>query len=270
VTAFFCPVCYAAVQLMDVQPETQSIRCRVCSAEHSTNHLLDESGNRADLLKRRRKKVSRQKSKRIQVHEDGSDLVVTYKWPVISAVSAAVFGVGWTGMSIFFMSVVAGRSESGTAPLWFAALLLSISIITFVSAAYLFFNSTTYRISQQRLVVTHDPLPWPGKTLDLDLDNVEQLYVKQHISKPAEGGEPSVSYSLNTITHSGRHTQIEDRLPLDVALCLAQEIEQWLQADQNSHHPETRLDADQNAEQRLLMDDRAAQEEHVESKQKES
>jgi hypothetical protein len=44
-----------------------------------------------------------------------------------------------------------------------------------------------------------------------------------------------------------------DNLLLDVALCLKQEIEQWLQAERNSHPLNAALDADQDAEQHLSM-----------------
>jgi hypothetical protein len=119
-------------------------------------------------------------------------------------------------------------------------------------------NGLTCRINRERFTITRHPLPWPGKTLDLDLDSVEQLYVKHCISKPAKGGDPFVPYSLNTITHSGRHTQLLDNLLLDVALCLKQEIEQWLQAERNSHPLNAALDADQDAEQHLSMSDQTA------------
>jgi len=303
---FFCPVCHAAVELTDVQPETQTVRCRVCSAEYSTNQLLDERGNPADPLEHRPKKIPRKDRRRVQVREDGSGLVVTIKakhaWFLwLCFILNALF----TCLGIFlFGDLLAALPAEFTkayqyVPVFtqileqlFDQLLPRLDIVRFLIlmialSFYLYpltygwflgfhmfsainrHNGLTCRINRERFTITRHPLPWPGKTLDLDLDSVEQLYVKHRISKPAEGGDPFVPYSLNTITHSGRHTQLLDNLPLDVALCLKQEIEQWLLTEQDSHQPEIGLDADQNAEQRLSMSDGAAWEEHAEDKRAE-
>jgi hypothetical protein len=303
VTAFFCPLCHAAVELTDVQPETQTVRCRVCSAEYSTNQLLDERGNPADPLEHCPKKIPRKDRRRVQVREDGSGLVFTIKankhaWFLWLCF---ILNALYTCLSIFLLGDFLAALPSAFAALPSAftyvpyipvsvqilvqlfdqlsphlnivGLLIYMIVVLFdlyslfcgwfigfpiLSVIINRHNGLTYRINRERFTITHHPLPWPGKTLDLDLDSVEQLYVKQ--DNP---------YSLNTITHSGRHTQLLDNLPLDVALCLKQEIEQWLQAERNSHPLNAALDADQDAEQHLSMSDGAAWEEHAEDKRAE-
>jgi hypothetical protein len=221
----FCPMCGGPARFIDIQAETQSIRCRFCQAEYSAAHLLNEQGQREDPRDRRHKEIRLPQPKSVKVREDGLDLLITHKWPVLSAIPAFIFGTIWTCISSIFLLIPASDWEGGEAPpFWFIGLFLSVGVIVLLTGVYMLFNSTTYRINRQRLVVKHHPLPWPGGTFDLD--GVEQLYVKQHINRSSNS--TSVTYSLNKVTRDGRHTQIQSGLQPEVALYIEQEIERLL------------------------------------------
>ena len=221
----FCPMCGGPARFVDIQPDTQSIRCRFCSAEYSAAQLLNEQGQREDPRERRHREIRLPQPKSVKVREDGLDLLITHKWSVSNAIFAIFFGLVWIGFTSLFLLIPANEWEGGEAPpFWFIALFLFIGAVVLTTGIYMLFNSTTYRINRQRLVITHHPLPWPGKTLDLD--GVEQLYVKQHINRSSNS--TSVTYSLNKVTRDGRHTQIQSGLQPEVALYIEQEIERLL------------------------------------------
>lgn len=229
----FCPMCGGPSRFVDIDDQTQSIRCRFCNAEYSAAQLVNEQGRRDDPRDRRRREIKLPQPKSIQMREDGLDLIITRKWKVSSGLGALFFAVVWLIPSILIFAVPDTQWEGGEAPpFWFGALFIGVGLLVLVIAIYALVNSTTYRINRQRIVVTHHPLPWPGKTLDLD--GVEQLYVKQHISTSRSSNGSSsttITYSLNKILRDGQHVTIDNNLQPEAALFIEQEIERLLRIE---------------------------------------
>ncbi|MFQ3646216.1 MAG: hypothetical protein SNJ54_02800 [Anaerolineae bacterium] len=228
----FCPMCGGPARFVDIQTETQTIKCRFCNAEYSAAQLLNETGRREEP-RNRRKEIRLPQPKSIKISEDGLDLIITRKWPVSSGIGALFFGIVWTCISSFIFLIPAGEWDGGEAPpFWFGALFLGVGILVLVIGIYALVNSTTYRINRQRITLTHHPLPWPGKTLDLD--GVEQLYVKQHIStsrSSSGGSSTTITYSLNKVMRDGRHVTIDSNMQPEAALFIEQEIERLLRLE---------------------------------------
>ncbi len=227
----FCPACGGPARFIDIQTETQTIKCRFCGAEFSAAQLLNEEGRREEE-RPRRKEIRLPQPKSVKMREDGLDLLITRKWPISTGIGALFFGIVWTGITSVFILIPSDGWEGGDAPpFWFIGLFLAIGLLTLATGIYSLVNSTTYRINRQRIVLTHHPLPWPSKTLDLD--GVEQLYVKQHVSTSSSNGRSSttITYSLNKVMRDGRHIKIDSNLQPEAALFIEQEIERLLRLE---------------------------------------
>lgn len=229
----FCPMCGGPARFVDINLPSQTIQCRFCNAEFSVAHLLNEEGHREDPRERPRREISLPQPKSVKVNREGLDLVITRKWPIGSGLGMLFFGIIWTGFTSLFFLIPANEWDNGEAPpVWFLALFMAVGVLTLVTGVYGLVNSTTYRINRQRIVMTHHPLPWPGKTFDLD--GVEQLYVKQHIStsrSSRSGSSTTITYSLNKVMRDGQHVTIDSNLQPEAALYLEQEIERLLRLE---------------------------------------
>jgi len=226
----FCPMCGATARFQDIRTDTQSITCRFCSAEFSAAELLNEDGRRDEEPERRkRKEIPLPRPDSVQVRDDGLELVITRKWAVMNGVGTLFFGVFWTGItSGIFLIPDMLREGAVAAPSWFGILFLTVGVFMIGGGLYNIVNSTTYRISRDKLTVEHHPLPWPGAVYPLE--GVEQLFVKQHIrtTRSRNGTSTTITYSLNKVMGDGRLVTIQDNMQPDAALYIEQEIERVL------------------------------------------
>lgn len=215
----FCPMCGGPARFVDIQMDTQSIRCRFCNAEYSVAQLVNEQGRPEDPRKHKEIRLPRPGS--ITLQSDPLELVIHRKWPKVEGYAFIGFGAFWCLMILMTLS------ESG-----FLGVLFSVvGVYIIVQGVYNIVNTTTFRVTRSKLEVRHHPLPARNKTFDMN--GVEQLFVKQHIrqTRSKSGTRTTISYSLEKVTDQGRFVTVQHNLNDDEALFIEQEIERWLRIE---------------------------------------
>jgi len=92
----------------------------------------------------------------IQVERGGQGLRITRSWSRGAGYAMLAWTVVWFGLVAFFLSL---SHQSGG---WFELLALLPGMAMAYAAMTRFFNHTLIEADRSRLVVRHEPLPWPG------------------------------------------------------------------------------------------------------------
>ncbi len=144
-------------------------------------------------------------SDKIQVIDDHHDLSISYKWMSPKAYFLFFFSIMWNGFLLFWYSM----TFIGGAPL-IALLFPLIHVVIGVGLGYyslaLFLNKTTLNVSGDNLKIKHSPLPWLGNNLNLDVNDLEQLYVKEY--KKSREGNTYYSYELRGKVVGGKDIKV--------------------------------------------------------------
>lgn len=126
-------------------------------------------------------------SNKIEVYEDAQNFELSLSWFSPKAIFFAVFTVIWFAFLAFWYSMAMG----GGAP-WIFLLFPLIHVGAGVYLGYLtlcmFFNKTFIHITNGKLHVLHQPIPWVKGNRSLDVAEIQQLYVQEKISHNKEGG----------------------------------------------------------------------------------
>ncbi len=215
----FCPMCGGPARFVDIQIDTQSIRCRFCNAEYSAAQLLNEEGRREEPRKRREISLPRPAS--ITIEADPLKLKITRKLPTAEGYAFVGFGVFW---SILTLNTLASGGILTLLFLGAGAYLIGHGVYNIV-------NSTTFHVKRDTMDITHHPLPGINKSFNMK--GVEQLFVKQHVTTTysKQGSRTIVTYSLNKVTQRGEFVIVQRHLHQDEALYIEQEIERWLKIE---------------------------------------
>jgi hypothetical protein len=221
----FCPMCNAGIRLQDINAQTKMVKCRACHSEFNSTTLIEAhietAADKANKRRNKQKPIVVSRPNTVTVREDGMDLLLIRKWPVGTGISALLFG----GM---FFSVAVGIiyaifSGQGFRLMGFMDALLMTMVLGFflILGASTAINSTTLRLSHDRITLKHHPLPWTGKTLGIE--GLQQVFVRQH-----PRGKQETVYSLNVINKDGTQVQLQYGLQENAALYIEQEIEKQL------------------------------------------
>ncbi len=156
-------------------------------------------------------------------HPDGG-LKITYRWfnvtyafMLVFAIFWNVFTWGWQGVSL-----VAGNLLFSAFGLFHV--VIGLFLLYYGLAGIL--NRTLVGVHQDRLIIHHEPLPWPGSK-QLPATAIEQLYSKEKIHHSKNG--ISITYEVSALTRDKTKEKLVGRLKeLEQALYIEQEIERHL------------------------------------------
>lgn len=165
------------------------------------------------------------KNKNLHIYKDSNVLEVTLRWFKPKAYFLAFFSVFWIGFLIVWYTIAIG----GGAPI-FAFLVPLIHVAVGVALGYytlcLFLNKTYVDIADGFLTVHHAPIPWWKGNKTIPIDEVDQVYVKEKVTKNKNG--KSYTYALRVKLRDG-----SDQALLDINHASSeqmQEIEAELEA----------------------------------------
>ena len=172
----------------------------------------------------------------ITVEPAGRDLTIHRSWFTWAALFLVFFCLIWDGVvSVFLLGGIFGAFQgAGAMALPFMLIPGLFGVIGFFITYYTiccFVNTTTIRVNQGELSVSHGPLPWFGG-VTMPAGEVMQFYVSEQVHHHKRS--VSYTYSVEMYLRSGiRQKLVENLEDAGQALYIEQQLEQHLQiADQ--------------------------------------
>lgn len=140
--------------------------------------------------------------KNLHIYQDKDIFEITLKWYTPIAWFLLFFSTIWCGFLFVFYGMMIA---SGEAP-GFAYLFPLIHVAVGISMAYytacLFLNKTYVDVVDNNLTVHHDPIPWWRGNVSIPIEDIDQLYVKEKVTRGKNG--TSKSYALRAKLRDGK------------------------------------------------------------------
>ncbi len=199
-----CEECDARVPAKDVDLPTQTAKCRRCDAVFSIAAHLGKG-------RRPRRRVPLPKGLEVVAGEphdptegyrepqrpaERGELVITRRWRSWLVVPMAVFAVIWNGFMLFWYGTALSTGAHEMAV--FGVLHLGIGVFVGYRVIAELFNVSTIRVADGRLIVSHGPIPWPGRH-DLPTSSLGQLYTVRRVRRSKNGR--SVQWEVHALSH---------------------------------------------------------------------
>lgn len=222
-----CPKCRQPIPADDVHLDSSLAKCHGCSAVFDFTDQVPRSARPRDA-RRSREVVAQPRG--IDVADDGwGGLTITRRWFSPLVVFLLLFVIFWDGFLVVWYSIGLSTDEAGSGkammllfPLLHVAVGLGLTY--FVVAGFV--NKTTIQCRDGRLTLAHGPLPWPG-ACDIDAGELEQLYVREKISRGRHG--TNRIYQVRMKTKTGHDKKLVSTLTdAEQALYIEQQIEDHL------------------------------------------
>ncbi len=215
-----CPSCGAQVK---VPEDSNRFTCGYCGNAHILQIAMQPAEKKAPL----RARVTKPDS--VQIVKDGLGAMLVQRWFSAKYIFTAVFSVVWVSFLIVWYSI----SISGGAPvvfLLFPIIHVAVGVFMVYTTLAGFLNRTHLELTQDKLSVWFDPLPWPGEKV-LNTADIKQLYCKERVSYTRKGGTRR-SYELHALKQDDQDVKLVSGLDSpDVAQFFEQQLETWLRIE---------------------------------------
>lgn len=137
----------------------------------------------------------------LKIEDRGDVVVVTRNWYSHSDWILTLFSVVWNVFLFDWYITKLGRPSPNSMSLWFSVIDVGVGIFTAYSALAGFINRTEFSIGNDKLVVRHKPLLWPGNKA-IDVSKIQQLFCDEVLSTNRSGAMSS--YRLNAVMEDGQ------------------------------------------------------------------
>lgn len=218
----YCRQCGAAIKAENIHLETMMAKCNQCDAVFSFADMYEGvsgkgKAEQGDVLQ------DIPMPSGVTMYDNGSALSIERKWFSPLVFFIAFFAVIWNGM-IYAIFVPAFGRVGGIPTLFLLPfILVGLGLILYVVATFV--NTTYIEVDSQTLNISHKPIPFPARTVDVA--NIVQLYTKRRIHRGKNG--TTTSYGLYVITADGKNQRLIGSLSdPKQALYMEQEIERFL------------------------------------------
>lgn len=167
-------------------------------------------------------------SNKMDVIEDSHGLSIKFSWFTPVAIFLIFFCAAWMGFLAFWYAMAIGSGGPWIMlvfPILHVAVGLGLSYYTLC----LLFNKTYIDVDDRHLWIHHSPIPWWKGNIDLPVNEVEQIYVKEKKSR-SKNGNTSYNYALMAKLNNGSTKSLLDinMTNSEKALELEQRIENYL------------------------------------------
>lgn len=140
-------------------------------------------------------------SNRVKVQQTEKSLQLSWRWFSYIAIFLTFFCLLWDGFLVFWIYMAV--SDGIMAMALFSIIHVAVGIGLTYYTACMYVNRTTLIADKDRLVLRSGPLPWPSSNHYIDVEQLDQLYIKEKVSRGKNG--TSTSYSLNALLKNGKH-----------------------------------------------------------------
>lgn len=125
------------------------------------------------------KHLNRTLMKRLDISHNTFELNITYRWFSPIAFFLLFFCLFWDGFLVLWYGI--GMATGDMPSMFFLFPLIHVAVgvgLTYYTIC-LFINRSHITTSQRILSVRHAPLPWPRGNKEIEVKNIEQLYVEE-------------------------------------------------------------------------------------------
>ncbi len=138
------------------------------------------------------------------------------------------FTVAWNVMLLpFAITMIASGNFGGLLPM---AAHLMVGLGLLYNTMKMFINYTDIYITDDRISITQKPLSWFSKDVEISTRDVKQLFVSRYVSSTTNG-VANYAYGLHAILKNGKNIKLIKGLNKETQLYLEQEIERFLDID---------------------------------------
>jgi len=224
----FCRQCGAEIKASNINLDTMMAKCDVCNAVFSFQDMYDDIAPKKAKAASGTPYAAVPMPHNMSLDETDTTLTITRDWRSWTVFFMLFFAILWNGMIwAFFVPAFGGVSDGFGFPFGFFLLpFIGVGFYLIYQVVTGLLNKTTIRVTDGHLSITHAPIP--ARNTRLDADQIEQLYVRQHVNR-SSNGNTTRSYSLNVILSNGSKKKLMSGLTsADQALYVEQEIERFL------------------------------------------
>ncbi|HAM36277.1 MAG TPA: hypothetical protein DEB40_09455 [Elusimicrobia bacterium] len=214
-----CPHCRGEIPSGDINIQTCIAKCARCSAVFGFAEQVP--GSQAPY-----RKPQVDMPAKFSVTQDGSDLLLVYRWFSLGLFALLFFCVFWDGFLVFWYAMAFSKKAPLLMVLFPLGHLGVGVFLTYVTAAG-FVNRTFVRAGTDRLSIRHLPLPWPGQR-EISRTEIEQLFCSEKIGR-TRNGSSTASYQVEALLRGGKRVKLVSGLDKpEQALFIEQKIESYL------------------------------------------
>ena len=214
-----CPNCRVPVAAEDIDLSSGLAKCRTCN---NVFRIAEAAPELAAAPARVRPDVERPAN--ITLAQSAEGLAIDYRWFTPKYLFLALFCLIWDGFLVTWYGLAVGSGN--WLVLVFPILHVAAGIaITYVTIAG-FLNTTSVRISRDRLRVWHHPIP-VGRAVDLAIGDVKQLFCEEKRYRSKYGWR--YSYDLMAVLGGGTRKRLLANIATpQLPTYLEQHAEAWL------------------------------------------
>ncbi|MBN2450579.1 MAG: hypothetical protein JXR77_09325 [Lentisphaeria bacterium] len=214
-----CEACGELIPAGNLDLDRGFAKCAACDHVFNCNAQLERV---AAALLRERPEIPLPKG--LHVYRRANGLRITWRWFGVKTLGLIFFACLWNAFIIFWYSMAIRKQ------LWSMALFGLLHAAVGIGVAYAavagLFNTTVITALKGMLEVRHGPIPVPGNRR-LPAADIEQLYVKQHVTHSKHG--TSISYEVRAQQRAGKDIKLVGGLTReDTALFIEQRLEEFL------------------------------------------
>jgi hypothetical protein len=165
---------------------------------------------------------------KLNVEETPREITISYRWFQPLAIFLVFFCFIWDGiLVVFYTAMLADSKGTPIVAMLFPLLHVAVGIGLTWYTISLFINKTYIVITKHNLSIQHKPLPtfFFKKNIELDRMDVEQVYIKEVISRGKNG--TSYSYDLFYLDKNSRSKKILNESDSETAMFIRRKIEKY-------------------------------------------
>jgi len=141
------------------------------------------------------------------------------------------FTVAWNLMLLpFAIALIASGNFGGLLPM---AAHLAVGLGLLYHTMKMFINYSDVYITDDRITIEQKPLSWFSKDISISTRDVKQLFVSRYVSSTTNG-QANYAYGLHAVLKNGKNIKLIKGLNKETQLYLEQEIERFLDIDDES------------------------------------
>ena len=143
-------------------------------------------------------------SKQLHIQKYGEVLEATYRWRNAKAYALAFFCLVWNGFLISWYSIALTGGDLSA--LLFPLIHVAVGVGLTYYTLCLLFNTSLIHVDREHLFIKHGPIPWWGGNWDIPVQDIKQLFVKEH--RRSNKGRVSYSYGIRVVRKNGTSTTL--------------------------------------------------------------
>lgn len=211
-----CPNCNDHISASNINIEQAIAVCSSCDTVFDFSSITESK-------KKKRQKMYQ--PERFEVSEHDGELQLGWKWFSPMAFFLTFFVIFWDGFLVVWYSIALTQGE--LIMILFPLLHVAAGAgLTYYTLA-LYLNKSIITVNDAVVRVETKPMPFPGGNKTINAEDIEQVFVKQKITRGKNGSSVSYNVMVN-LPGTGYKELVRNLEKSEFAMYIEQEIESYL------------------------------------------